>query len=52
LNFVRRSTRSAGHIDRLNLGPVPTNQLNWRQPHEGNLIDFLFRARAFQTADL
>jgi hypothetical protein len=26
--------------------------LNWLQPHEGNLIDFLFRARAFQSADL
>jgi hypothetical protein len=31
---------------------VPTIQLNWLQPHEGNLIDFLFRARAFQTAEL
>ena len=38
------------HIDRLNLGPVPTTQLNWLQPHEGNIIDFLFRARAFQAA--
>ena len=42
----------AVHIDRLNLGPVPTTQLNWLQPHEGNLIEFLFRARAFQTANL
>jgi acyl-CoA reductase-like NAD-dependent aldehyde dehydrogenase len=48
----RRALVDAVHIDRLNLGPVPTTQLNWRQPHEGNLIDFLFRARAFQTADL
>ncbi|PYR54631.1 MAG: aldehyde dehydrogenase [Acidobacteria bacterium] len=48
----RRSLIDAVHIDRLNLGPVPTTQLNWRQPHEGNLIDFLFRARAFQTAEL
>jgi acyl-CoA reductase-like NAD-dependent aldehyde dehydrogenase len=40
----------AVHIDRLNLGPVPTTQLNWRQPHEGNIVEFLFRARAFQTA--
>ncbi len=48
----RRRLLDAVHIDRLNLGPVPTIQLNWRQPHEGNLIDFLFRARAFQTADL
>jgi len=40
----------AVHIDRLNLGPVPTSQLNWRQPHEGNIVEFLFRARAFQSA--
>jgi acyl-CoA reductase-like NAD-dependent aldehyde dehydrogenase len=48
----RRSLVDAVHIDRLNLGPVPTTQLNWLQPHEGNLIDFLFRARAVQTAEL
>ena len=39
----------AVHIDRLNLGPVPTIQLNWLQPHEGNIVEFLFRARAFQV---
>ena len=39
----------AVNIDRLNLGPVPTTQLNWLQPHEGNIVEFLFRARAFQT---
>ena len=49
---LRRRLVDAVHIDRLNLGPVPTTQLNWLQPHEGNLIDFLFRARAFQTAEL
>jgi acyl-CoA reductase-like NAD-dependent aldehyde dehydrogenase len=48
----RRRLLDAVHIDRLNLGPVPTTQLNWRQPHEGNIVDFLFRARAFQTAAL
>ena len=48
----RRALLDAVHVDRLNLGPVPTIQLNWLQPHEGNLIDFLFRARAFQTADV
>jgi hypothetical protein len=48
----RRALLDAIHIDRLNLGPVPTTQLNWLQPHEGNLIDFLFRARAFQSADV
>jgi acyl-CoA reductase-like NAD-dependent aldehyde dehydrogenase len=46
----RRQLVDAVHIDRLNLGAVPTIQLNWLQPHEGNIVDFLFRARAFQTA--
>ncbi|REJ86252.1 MAG: aldehyde dehydrogenase family protein [Acidobacteria bacterium] len=44
----RRDLLDATNIDRLNLGPVPTVQLNWLQPHEGNIIDFLYRARAFQ----
>jgi len=48
----RRHLLDAVHIDRLNLGPVPTTQLNWLQPHEGNIVEFLFRARAFQTAPL
>jgi len=46
----RRALLDATNIDRLNLGPVPTIQLNWLQPHEGNIVDFLYRARAFQTA--
>jgi acyl-CoA reductase-like NAD-dependent aldehyde dehydrogenase len=46
----RRKLVDAVHIDRLNLGAVPTIQLNWLQPHEGNIVDFLFRARAFQMA--
>jgi acyl-CoA reductase-like NAD-dependent aldehyde dehydrogenase len=46
----RSKLLDAVHIDRLNLGPVPTSQLNWRQPHEGNIVEFLFRARAFQGA--
>ena len=40
----------ARNIDRLNIGPVPTTKLNWLQPHEGNIVDFLFRPRAFQHA--
>jgi hypothetical protein len=48
----RRALMDAVHIDRLNLGPVPTTQLNWLQPHEGNIVEFLFRARAFQSAPL
>ena len=37
------------HIDRLNLGPIPTWQLSWDQPHEGNLFQHLYRQRAFQA---
>jgi acyl-CoA reductase-like NAD-dependent aldehyde dehydrogenase len=37
------------HIDRLNLGPIPTTKLDWLQPHEGNIIDFLYRSRALQV---
>ena len=48
----RQDALAATHIDRLNLGAVPTIQLNWLQPHEGNIIDFLYRNRAYQEADL
>lgn len=44
----QRQLIDAIHIDRLNIGPLPTIKLNWLQPHEGNIVDFLFRARAFQ----
>jgi acyl-CoA reductase-like NAD-dependent aldehyde dehydrogenase len=43
---------AATHIDRLNIGPMPTSRLNWLQPHEGNLIDFLFRSRAYQIVPM
>jgi hypothetical protein len=46
----QRRLLDAGHIDRLNIGAIPTIRLDWLQPHEGNLVDFLFRPRAFQTA--
>jgi len=36
-------------IDRLNLGSIPTTKLDWLQPHEGNIIDFLYRSRALQV---
>ena len=45
-----RELTDATNIDRLNLGPIPTIRLNWLQPHEGNIVDFLFRPRAFQMA--
>jgi hypothetical protein len=47
---LRRRLLDAVHIDRLNFGPVPTTRMNWMQPHEGNIVDFLFKARAVQVA--
>ena len=47
---TRPRIRVARVIDRLNIGPIPTTKLNWLQPHEGNIIDFLFRNRAYQVA--
>ena len=38
------------NVDRLNLGLIPTNVVQWDQPHEGNLFEFLYRRRAVQTA--
>jgi acyl-CoA reductase-like NAD-dependent aldehyde dehydrogenase len=46
----RRDAVDAGHIDRLNLGPIPTFKIDWLQPHEGNIVDFLYRERALQIA--
>ena len=47
-SWVRQLT-DAAHIDRLNIGPIPTIKLDWLQPHEGNIVEFLFRNRAYQT---
>jgi hypothetical protein len=38
------------HVDRLNLGPIPTTRIGWDQPHEGNLFEHLYARRAFQRA--
>ena len=38
------------HVDRLNIGATPTNQVSWDQPHEGNLFEHLYGRRAFQHA--
>ena len=46
----QRQLTDATHIDRLNIGPIPTIKLDWLQPHEGNIVEFLFRARAFQLS--
>ena len=34
-------------IDRLNFGEVPTNEIAWDQPHEGNLFELLYQQRGF-----
>jgi len=41
---------SSPQVDRLNIGAMPTNQVSWDQPHEGNLFDHLYGRRAFQQA--
>ena len=48
--FIRELS-DATHVDRLNIGAIPTTRLNWLQPHEGNLLDFLFRSRAYQIEE-
>jgi acyl-CoA reductase-like NAD-dependent aldehyde dehydrogenase len=47
---LQQALTDAVHIDRLNIGPIPTIKLDWLQPHEGNIVDFLFRARAYQLS--
>lgn len=47
--FIHRLATSS-LIGRLNLGPIPTQQVRWDQPHEGNLFDHLYARRAFQSA--
>jgi acyl-CoA reductase-like NAD-dependent aldehyde dehydrogenase len=46
---LTRRLLDATEIDRLNIGPIPTSKLNWLQPHEGNIVDFLYRPRAYQS---
>jgi acyl-CoA reductase-like NAD-dependent aldehyde dehydrogenase len=43
--FIAELERSPA-IDRLNIGRVPTNRIDWSQPHEGNLFAHLYRQRA------
>jgi hypothetical protein len=37
-------------VDRLNFGAIPTNQIGWDQPHEGNLFEHLYSRRAIQRS--
>jgi hypothetical protein len=50
-DFIARLIASP-QIDRLNIGPLPTTRVQWDQPHEGNLFEFLYRRRAIQRAPL
>lgn len=45
----RRRLMASPHVDRLNFGAIPTFQISWDQPHEGNLFEHLYRQRAFQA---
>ena len=47
--LIRRLIDSP-NVDRLNIGAVPTSQISWDQPHEGNLFEHLYARRAFQRA--
>ncbi len=46
----KRDLLDATDIDRVNIGPVPTVKLDWFQPHEGNIVEWLYRARSYQSA--
>ena len=43
-----RQLMNSPDIERLNIGPFPTNRVQWEQPNEGNLFEFLYRRRAIQ----
>jgi len=45
---LRRRILASPHLHRLNLGPLPTWQVSWDQPHEGNLFEHLYVRRALQ----
>jgi hypothetical protein len=45
---LERALMVRADISRLNLGPVPTTDIEWDQPHEGNLFERLYQQRAFK----
>lgn len=45
---IRARCLASPHVDRLNFGAIPTTQIGWDQPHEGNLFDHLYARRAIQ----
>jgi hypothetical protein len=45
---IRSRFVASPHVDRLNFGAIPTTQIGWDQPHEGNLFEHLYARRAIQ----
>ncbi|MGD8894720.1 MAG: aldehyde dehydrogenase family protein [Acidobacteriota bacterium] len=45
---LRRRILGSPLLSRLNMGPMPTWQVSWDQPHEGNLFEHLWARRALQ----
>ncbi|MDH4064819.1 MAG: aldehyde dehydrogenase family protein [Acidobacteriota bacterium] len=45
---VRARFIASPHVDRLNIGAIPTTHIGWDQPHEGNLFEHLYARRAIQ----
>ncbi len=45
---LRRRILASPLLHRLNLGSLPTWQVSWDQPHEGNLFEHLYLRRALQ----
>ncbi len=45
---LQRRLLGCASIDRLNLGSIPTTKLDWLQPHEGNIVEWLYQPRSFQ----
>ncbi len=45
-----RTLLASPDVERLNLGPIPTNQISWDDPHEGNLFEHLYQQRALQVS--
>ncbi len=46
---LQRSIIESPLVERLNLGPAPTTRVDWDQPHEGNLFEFLYARRAIHA---
>lgn len=47
-NLLQRIKRIR-NISRLNFGSIPTCEVDWTQPHEGNLFEFLYERRSYQV---